>query len=79
MFKKKRLYWPSLKPFLGEYSKDYHVLQDNGGKKDGSQMIIPVGNRRCPLGLEGKKGWQLWELNVPILRTTFPSIPCNYG
>lgn len=32
-----------------------HVLQANGGLKDSSQKIMPVGNRTCPPGLEERE------------------------
>lgn len=40
---------------LGKFSKGYKVLQANWGNRDGSQMIIPVGNRTCSPDLEARK------------------------
>lgn len=43
---------------VGEFRKDRYVcyafLQASGRNKYSSQMIIPLGNRTCPLGLEDK-------------------------
>ena len=44
-----------IQALLGEFSKGYKVLQANGRNRDGSQMIIPMGNGTCSPGLEVRK------------------------
>lgn len=65
---------------MGEFNQGfyacYNILQANGGDKDGGQMILLVGKRMCPPGLEqrevenfrpGDKIWQTRTLTFSSL------------
>lgn len=57
-----------IRGLLGEFGMSYNVLPDNGGKKYGSQMMAPVGNRRYSSDMEDREiDRNLTWLNIPCM------------
>lgn len=76
VFKKNRLYWPSLKPFWVNLARTI-MSSRPGGEKDGSQMIIPVGNQKVPTWPWRKERLAPLGTQGAHLKNYISQHPCN--